>query len=357
MKGLKDFIVRHFSFERSLTRRVNLIMLISAIAGNIVGAFESLFIDLPIFAKILPIAAVVILIILLIIGFNTKKTRVLNFISIFITTSIIFPLMFFANGGFQSGMPFYLLVSSVFIVVGLKGIPRLILFVIDLTEIVLLCSIYFNHPELFPVIDPGVQAFDISSSLVFAFLIMFFFAFFVKKQHEYDSKKIKEFSELYKKQANTDELTGLYNRRYFKEFLKIAISTFGDTGKLHLAMFDIDDFKVINDKFGHLYGDEVLKKFSNILVDESFDSIFACRYGGEEFLILIPKRTAEEALEVVERILQKTRDTIKYEENHSVTVSAGFITYSKDMSYEKLLQTVDANLYKAKFSGKNKVAW
>lgn len=357
MKSLKNFIIRHFSFERSLSKRVSLIMLISAIAGNIAGAFESLFIDLPLFAKILPVASVVILLVILIIGFKTEKTSVFNFISIFITTSVIFPLMFFANGGFQSGMPFYLLVSSVFIVVGLKGAARLILFLIDVGEIIFLCCFYFNHTDFFPVINPGVQAFDISSSLVFSFLIMFFFAFFVKTQHEYDSKKITEFSELYKKQANTDELTGLYNRRYFKEFLKIAISTFGDTGKLHLAMFDIDDFKIINDKFGHLYGDEVLKKFSNILVDESFDSIFACRYGGEEFLILIPKKTAEEALEVVERILQKTRDTIKYEENHSVTVSAGFITYSKDMTYEKLLQSVDANLYKAKFSGKNKVVW
>ena len=355
--GLKRFILKHFSFERPLDKRISLVMLCCAIIGNVLGAFESFFIELPLIAKILPVSAVVILSFLLILGFKTERTRVYNIISIFITTSIIFPLMFFANGGFQSGMPFYLLVSSVFIVFGLRGIPRIIILVIDVAEIIVLCFIYFHFPHIFPVIAPEVQAFDISASLIVAFFIMYSFGYFVRLQHEFDNRKIKELSELYKMQANTDELTTLYNRRYFKDFLKIAISTLGDTGQLHLAMFDIDDFKVINDKFGHLYGDEVLKKFANILIEESHDNIFSCRYGGEEFLILIPKKTSKEALEVVERILQKTRERIIYEEKHSVTVSAGFITYKNNMSYEVLLQTVDANLYKAKFSGKNRVAY
>ncbi|MBR5646813.1 MAG: GGDEF domain-containing protein [Treponema sp.] len=355
--GFKRFILKHFSFDKPLNKRISLVMLMCAIIGNVLGAFESFFIELPLVAKILPVCAVVILTILLILGFKTEKTRAFNFVSIFITTSVIFPLMFFANGGFQSGMPFYLLVSSVFIVFGLKGAARIILFIIDIAEIIVLCFVYFHYPQIFPVIAPEVQAFDISASLVVAFLVMYSFAYFVRLQHEYDNRKIKELSELYKLQANTDELTNLYNRRYFKDFLKIAISTLGDTGQLHLAMFDIDDFKVINDKFGHLYGDEVLKKFAAILIEESHDNIFACRYGGEEFLILIPKKTSKQALEVVERILQKTRDRIIYDEKHSVTVSAGFITYKNNMTYDVLLQTVDANLYKAKFSGKDRVCY
>ena len=115
---------------------------------------------------------------------------------------------------------------------------------------------------------------------------------------------------LYEHQANTDELTGLFNRRYFNNFLKLAILTLGDTGKLHIAMFDIDDFKYVNDKYGHPFGDTVLKQFAVILNETINDGVTACRYGGEEFLLLIPKKNKEEALSLVEDVLKTTRERI-----------------------------------------------
>ena len=160
---------------------------------------------------------------------------------------------------------------------------------------------------------------------------------------------------LYERQANTDELTGLYNRRYFNNFLKLAILTLGDTGSLHIAMFDIDDFKFVNDKYGHPFGDVILRKFANLLKTTEKNGTTVCRYGGEEFLLLIPKKDKNEALAIVEEILEETRTTIEIKDNRFITVSAGFMTCTEEMTYDLLLQEVDKKLYTAKSSGKNRV--
>ena len=122
-------------------------------------------------------------------------------------------------------------------------------------------------------------------------------------------------------------------------------------------MFDIDDFKYVNDKYGHPFGDTVLKHFGVILDETRMSGVTACRYGGEEFLLLIPKKNREEALALVEEVLKKTRDRIRLDENKFVTVSAGFITCTEDMTYDILLQEVDKKLYTAKSTGKNKVIY
>ena len=115
-------------------------------------------------------------------------------------------------------------------------------------------------------------------------------------------------------------------------------------------------FKKINDTYGHLYGDEILKRFGAILREESRDGIISCRYGGEEFLLLFPKIPHEEALAVTERVVEKTRTTILCGENkRPVTVSAGFAICTSDMTYDTIMQTVDDCLYQAKSTGKNRV--
>ena len=125
---------------------------------------------------------------------------------------------------------------------------------------------------------------------------------------------------------------------------------------LHIAMFDIDDFKYVNDKFGHPFGDKILKLFANVLTRFSDENgCTVCRYGGEEFLLLIPKKDKTEALSIVEQILEYTRTNIRVTDDRCITVSAGLMTSNDDMSFEELLQQVDEKLYTAKCTGKNRV--
>ena len=217
--------------------------------------------------------------------------------------------------------------------------------------------IYRFYPELFTQMEHEEAFIDQLCSMIIASCVLFTFSYIVSKQNSHDRHTIQQLSLLYERQANTDELTSLYNRRYFNNFLKLAILTLGDTGKLHIAMFDIDDFKYVNDKYGHPFGDTILKQFATILQGTEKEGVTSCRYGGEEFLLLIPKKNRQEALELVEEVIKKTRESIKLKDDRFVTVSAGFMTCTEDMTYDVLLQEVDKKLYTAKCSGKNKVIY
>ena len=261
--------------------------------------------------------------------------------------------MFIENAGLHGGMPYYFMIAFVCTALALRGKTRIILFLTTLVEYIGLFFLYRFCPQIFTTMEHEEAFIDQLCSMILSSIILFTFALAVSKQNYYDRHKIQQLSLLYEKQANTDELTGLYNRRYFNNFLKLAILTLGDTGKLHLAMFDIDDFKFVNDKYGHPFGDTVLKQFAQILQKTEVSGVTSCRYGGEEFLLLIPKKNREDALALVEEVLENTRNQIKLKDGRFVTVSAGFITCTEEMTYDTLLQEVDKNLYTAKRSGKN----
>ncbi len=340
-----------------LEKRITYAMVLCAMLGEIFGFIESFFLSLSTIAILLPIISFTILLILYIWGTRTKHIKTFSFLAISITGLIIFPLMFFANAGLHGGMPYYFLLAFVCTALALRGRCRIILYILLVIVYTVLFELYRLFPDSFIPMTPEDAFFDQLCSMLIAGTILFIFSYTVSKQNAHDRSTIKELSLLYERQANTDELTGLYNRRYFKNFLKLAILTLGDTGKLHVAMFDIDNFKSVNDKYGHPYGDTVLKRFANILAEREKMGATVCRYGGEEFLILIPKRDREDALNMVEGILEQTRTTIEISKDNYVTVSAGFITCTEEMNFESLIQNVDKNLYLAKTSGKNKVIY
>ena len=330
-------------------------MVVIALLGELFGFIESLLLKLPLVSIILPLISIILLLAISIWGLHTKKIRLFSFLSISIMTMIIFPLMFFANAGLHGGMPYYFLVAVVCTALALKGKPRIILFAATITEYIILFFLYRFFPEGFLPMSHEEAFIDQLSSLLITSMILFTFSYAVSAQNYHDRNTIQQLSLLYERQANTDELTSLYNRRYFNNFLKLAILTLGDTGKLHIAMFDIDDFKFVNDKYGHPFGDVILRRFSNLLRTTEKDGVTVCRYGGEEFLVLIPKKDKAEALAIVEKILEETRTTIEITDGRFITVSAGFMTCTEEMTYDVLLQEVDKKLYLAKTTGKNKV--
>ncbi len=344
-----------FSPKASLEKRITFSMVICAMAGEFFGFIESLSLGLPLQAVLLPLISFVFLVMLSIWGFRTRNINLFAIISIGICGLIFFPLMFFANDGMQGGMPFYFALTVVCISLAIRGKVKLIFFLICIVENTSLFFIYRFYPQLFIRFSDSEAFIDRLCSMLISFGVLFFFSYIVSRQNYHDRIKIQQLSLLYERQANTDELTGLYNRRYFNSFLKLAILTLGDTGKLHLAMFDIDDFKYVNDKYGHPFGDTVLKQFALILDDTRPSGVTACRYGGEEFLLLIPKKNKEEALALVEEVLENTRDQIRLKDDRFVTVSAGFMTCTEEMTYDVLLQEVDKKLYMAKQLGKNRV--
>lgn len=157
------------------------------------------------------------------------------------------------------------------------------------------------------------------------------------------------------KQSKTDGLTNLYNQSSFKDYYEKAFEYANSGMSLHLALIDIDDFKSINDTYGHRVGDIILEKVSLIIQETITSSDIAARYGGEEFALLMFEQSFEQAYALVEQIRQKIALMGHLElEGASITVSIGLKSYSPNLTKDKLFEEVDACLYAAKRTGKNK---
>lgn len=149
--------------------------------------------------------------------------------------------------------------------------------------------------------------------------------------------------------ANTDYLTGCWNRRYFFEH-PLAKQHNPD---MCLAVLDLDHFKRLNDAFGHLAGDQILKSFAKILT-EHFPDDLICRFGGEEFCVLTETDIAEFEKQMFQ-LMTKVREKVIHWGEHYITftLSAGIATGSADT--QRLLQYADNALYRAKSAGRNRI--
>ncbi len=169
--------------------------------------------------------------------------------------------------------------------------------------------------------------------------------------------KIKLFQET-RRLAVTDGLTDLYNTRYFYKILDLEISRTNRYGNpFSLMLFDIDNFKQLNDTYGHQAGDEALQALAGIFKSSSRETDTVVRYGGEEFIIILPNTPEEETIFLANRIKNTVEETtfiVNDKERVSITLSGGIASYPKNAGNAKsLLNAADTALYAAKAAGKN----
>jgi diguanylate cyclase (GGDEF)-like protein len=159
-------------------------------------------------------------------------------------------------------------------------------------------------------------------------------------------------------QAMHDPLTGLYNRRAFNEIAFREISGASRTGLgISVVLFDIDDFKQVNDQYGHLVGDIVLKAAASTLRSSLRDEDFLCRWGGDEFCALLPRADHEQAQDVAERALRafEILDLSSDKFTAKVTISIGIVTnVRRVIDFASLFEQADCALFRAKVSGRKK---
>lgn len=163
----------------------------------------------------------------------------------------------------------------------------------------------------------------------------------------------------FKQQAITDGLTSLYNRRFFNEELEREIArSYRHFLRMSLILLDVDHFKTYNDTNGHQAGDLVLKKVAAILRNETRVCDMECRYGGEEFALILPETNKAQALTIAEKLRRQIEETeFPQQEKQplgNLTASLGVSTFPDDAVNSKdLIDTADAGLYKAKEQGRN----
>ncbi|MDD2699469.1 MAG: diguanylate cyclase [Arcobacteraceae bacterium] len=160
--------------------------------------------------------------------------------------------------------------------------------------------------------------------------------------------------------ASTDPMTNLYNRRYFtkisEHIMDLAIRK---DESLSVLMLDIDKFKSINDTYGHQIGDEVIISLANELQEHQRKSDIVCRFGGEEFVILLPNTLLDGAQILAQKMRQSVEENIlkikDYTLSFTVSIGVAQIDIKTEKNIEKALNRADKALYKAKNNGRNQV--
>ena len=197
----------------------------------------------------------------------------------------------------------------------------------------------FNQPMY--TLNEVVEMILFSGHAIIAFFyVAFYLVIFVKYTLSLEKKIMNE--------SRTDELTQISNRYGLYDY-------FGQEDKKEskvLALFDIDDFKLINDEYGHAAGDYILKRVAELTVD-ALPNSFVCRYGGEEFVAVIDNDNCFETLETLRKRIED--EVFEFEgKQHKITITVGAASYEEDMSLEKWVGAADERMYFGKNSGKNK---
>ena len=175
------------------------------------------------------------------------------------------------------------------------------------------------------------------------------------------NEELEVLNKIFREQAAYDGLTGLHNHRHFQEALAMEVSRSLRHGRVFSLIFlDVDSFKTYNDMHGHLKGDGVLRTIGEILKNQLRKADMAARYGGDEFVILLPETDKTAAQGVAEAVRKTIESHLFYGREElptkKVTISVGVSTFPEDgADSQALIQSADKALYKAKESGRNVV--
>lgn len=156
--------------------------------------------------------------------------------------------------------------------------------------------------------------------------------------------------------SSVDKLTGVYTRKYFENIFEVQLKkAFREKTPFSIVMIDIDKFKSVNDNYGHQKGDEILSNIGRILMDTIRSTDICCRYGGEEFIILLPNTDIPLAETIAERLRITVEKAHLMGQNASLTISLGISSYPKFGEWrDELIGKADQALYYAKESGRNR---
>lgn len=347
--------------------------------------------DLGIVTVIIPFICGIISIYLYYLSMYKKKYTLSVYLALIMLTFIFFPTMWLINGGSFGSIPYYLIVYSAFIAVLLKGFKRVLAIILFLGTIMALFIFEYKFPWFVHGYDSILSRYlDVFFGFIIAVIfnavtmaavingynmeherVILYLSEVEKQRKEIEQKNYlleKNNEELKEAKQKTeqlnlklreisviDSLTGTYNRRYLLKCLNSLRKTAEKYGQtFSVILLDIDHFKAINDTFGHVAGDKVLKKVCRTIKNNIRETDIFGRLGGEEFMVILPETHKEQAFVVAERIRQDISNITWAGQDMKITVSGGVYQYNNEKLIE-LLKKVDNFLYQAKNSGRNRI--
>jgi diguanylate cyclase (GGDEF)-like protein len=265
------------------------------------------------------------------------------------------PVLWIFNGGTRSSIPYFIPMFASFLTISTisRKASRPNRFA-SYGVILLLCAVVSAlivlehvHPEwVYQYTDESVQVFDIIIGMIFSVICNFLMIMAFEQMYFRQLNKTEEM-------AICDSMTGLYNHLFIVSRLDEEI---GRSLRYHtplsVIILDVDHFKNINDTFGHLMGDTVLKQVSRGIKSQCRTVDKIGRYGGDEFLIILPETSMENAAILAKR-LQDRIEGLTFDEPVKITISQGIAEYEQGESIRALIDRADTHLYSAKHSGRN----
>ncbi len=290
----------------------------------------------------------------------TKKYNAAIFIAIYGLNFVVFPALYFTTGGTKSGMPIYFVLGIIFTVLMMRSKMMVVTLVLETIGYSFLFYFGFKHPEYIANLTETASTRDIALDF---FIVAFCLAFLVKilsLYYETEQQRTNELLVKLEEMSVKDPLTGAYNRRFLLKYLESSMErNYKNNTPVSIIMFDIDKFKLLNDDYGHLVGDDVIRTLSAIFLESCRTYDIVARYGGEEFLIVLPGAGEETAFKRAEQIRKRVECT-KFSEviQRPVTISGGVSTFSSTMkTTEEFISVADKYLYLAKENGRNRICW
>ncbi|MGN0375721.1 MAG: GGDEF domain-containing protein, partial [Butyrivibrio sp.] len=210
-------------------------------------------------------------------------------------------------------------------------------------------------PAYVETVNDDSYMFTMLSSELIVAASVFCLIYILLARYEKQRIRIIEMGKELEEAANHDTLTGLYNRRYLMSTLGNWIKE--TDRKFLVTIIDIDDFKEINDKYGHLYGDEVLSEFAKIAKNEMKGNGIVARFGGEEFMFCFDGTDYVKAMEILDNIKKQLGEYSQNSRQIVITFSGGMVEYKAPEQIDNLFNDADDKLYQAKNSGKNRIVF
>ncbi len=353
----------HFiSSQKTLEDKLFWMILSTLAAASIFSAVVTLVENLNLAATLLSAVPAVGSIILLLIAHRFGHYKHCYFWLTILFSTASLPILYFVCGGVYSGIPLYFLCAIYICSFILEGWRQAVAIIVSSASAILTIALSMIYPQWVAPVTPTYTSQDMILTLSITGSTILIIQLNVMKAHNEERRNVEQLLEKVNHLSLIDALTGLFNRReLFRYMIEIVLPA---REQYYLAIFDVDNFKNINDTYGHLFGDDVLRRFGEILMNaaDSSQQELASRYGGEEFIILVRASNAEQAFQKTDLIREQFSQQ-KWE-NHDglqITVSGGLTPciLPKDISNEdeamQIVNAADQLLYRAKKEGKNRI--
>lgn len=368
--NLKKFIKTSFGSDIPIRLRFFNIIFMTGILVGIAGVVACINLNSSIQAIMISAVMTLAFPLLAYVGIRSKeKQNIVIFVSLCIVNFIIFPALYLSGGAIYCGIPSYFCLGIALTLFLTSGKASFILAALESVWYAFIVFVSWRWPDIcidvpaFEASPTGRRDFAfnaISSNTMMVCIALGILAKVIFSLYQVQVKQIEANIEEVERQSIIDPLTTVYNRRYMYSYLEEQ-STAARQNKTDLSvlLFDIDFFKRLNDTYGHLTGDAVLKALANILKSACKDDEIVTRYGGEEFLLILPGVGRDEAIrraEEIRKVVEESYLSPDLPKDEPVTISGGVATMSPDDTDETLVARADENLYKAKNSGRNRIS-